>query len=209
MKLSLKILVLIFASLVAGTGITYAQQTADSLLQKSKSTVKSTIIDTAKKFNPHIATIRSAILPGWGQIYNKKYWKLGLIYPALGITTYVFIQNLNTYKQLRQAFKYKSDTIPGNDVLIPANLQGLSAESLRSYRNEFRQNIDYTVLVFILFWGLNVVDATVDAHLKGFDVSDDISMKLKPHFDPLSYQSGLSLVFSFKDKSTKHILSLP
>lgn len=163
--------------------------------------------DSAKKFNPRIATFRSAVLPGWGQIYNKKYWKLGLIYPALGITAGVFSYNLKTYKELRQAFgqRLRADTVPGADTLIPLKYRSLSAQSLRSYRNEFRQNIDYTVLVFIIFWGLNVVDATIDAHLKGFDVSDDISLKIKPGFNPISNTSGLSFVFSLKDKHVRHL----
>ena len=187
--------------------VSIAQQKPAPVTESTKS--KSQAKDSLKKFNPRVATFRSAVLPGWGQIYNKKYWKLALIYPALGITTGVFFYNLNTYKELRQAYIYKSDSIASNDVLIPDKFKGLSAESLRSYRNEFRQNIDYTVLVFLVFWGLNVIDATVDAHLKAFDVSSDISMRLKPGYNPLTNTSGLALVFSLKDKHTKHILALP
>ena len=102
---------------------------------------------------------------------------------------------------------FRSD--PLNDTLIPVKYRNLSAESLRTYRNEFRQNIDYTVLVFIIFWGLNVIDATVDAHLKAFDVSDDISLRIKPGYDPQSNKSGLSLVFSLKEKHSKHLSTLP
>ena len=183
----------------------YAQQQDSSAKNLHTGIQKKVAKDSLKKFNPRIATFRSAVFPGWGQIYNKKYWKLGLIYPALGITAGVFFYNLKTYKDLRKAFILKSDTIPSNDILIPELYRGLSAESLRSYRNEFRQNIDYTVLVFLIFWGLNVIDATVDAHLKAFDVSDDISLRLKPGYDPVSNKSGIALVFSLKDKHTKHL----
>ena len=203
-----KIITLAFAFLLINTG-TNAQKLKDTTLNHSNSSSEKNKKDTLKKFNPRIATFRSAILPGWGQIYNKKYWKLALIYPALGITAGVFIYNLKTYKQLRQAFIYKSDTIPSNDSLIPAKLAGLSAESLRTYRNQFRQNIDYTVLVFLVFWGLNVVDATVDAHLKAFDVSDDISMRVKPGYNPISGMSGVTLIFSLKDKPSRHLTIIP
>src|SRR5215213_9820775 len=75
--------------------------------------------DTAlvKKHNPKIATFRSAVLPGWGQAYNKKYWKIPIVYGALGTTAAVFFYNLKTYKDLKQAYIYISDTIPANDVL--------------------------------------------------------------------------------------------
>ncbi|MBS1736340.1 MAG: hypothetical protein JSS98_06975 [Bacteroidetes bacterium] len=157
-------------------------------------------LDTAvrKKFNPHIATIRSAIIPGWGQAYNKKYWKIPIVYGALGVSAGVFFFNLNTYKILKQAVIYRSDTIPSNNQLIPPEYAVLSTESLRFYRNAYRQNIDYSVLAFLLIWGLNVVDATVDAHLKGFDVGPDITLKIRPSFNLPGSPQGISLVLNFK-----------
>ena len=71
-------------------------------------------LDTAisKKHNPKIATLRSAILPGWGQAYNRKYWKIPIVYGALGTTAGIFFYNLKTYKLLRKAVIFRSDTIP-------------------------------------------------------------------------------------------------
>jgi hypothetical protein len=161
--------------------------------------------DTAisPKFDPKKAALRSAIIPGWGQAYNKKYWKIPIVYGALGTTAGVFFFNINTYKKLRQAYIYITDTIPGNNNLIDPRFQGLSPQSIKSYRNAVRQDVDYSVLVFLLFWGLNVVDATVDAHLKAFDVSPDIGMRIKPGFNYMSNNAGVSLVFFFKDKKSK------
>ena len=164
-------------------------------------------LDTTLRFNPKVALFRSAVLPGWGQFYNKKYWKIPIIYGALGITAGVFFYNLKTYKLLREAVILRSDTSVANDALVDPQFIHLSTPSLRLYRNSFRQNIDYSVLVFLLFWGLNVVDATVDAHLKAFDVSPDIGMKLKPSLS--TNNPGISLVFFFKDKSNKPLLPLP
>ncbi|MEO6948066.1 MAG: DUF5683 domain-containing protein, partial [Ginsengibacter sp.] len=118
-------------------------------------------------------------------------------------TAGVFFFNINTYKKLRQAYIYITDTIPGNNNLIDPRFQGLSPQSIKSYRNAVRQDVDYSVLVFLLFWGLNVVDATVDAHLKAFDVSPDIGMRIKPGFNYMSNNAGVSLVFFFKDKKSK------
>lgn len=164
-------------------------------------------LDTTLKFNPKVAMLRSVILPGWGQWYNKKYWKIPIIYGALGISAGVFFFNLNTYRELRQAVIYRARDTHEDSMRVAPELQSYSNQFLRVNRNAFRQNIDYSVLAFLILWGLNVVDATVDAHLKAFDVSPDIGMKLSPHLS--GSNAGLSLVFFFKDKSSKALSPLP
>lgn len=169
-----------------------------------------TTVDSSKKkvkapHDPRKATIRSAIIPGWGQVYNKKYWKVPIVYAALGITGYVFFDNIKTYREVRYAYQVTvtKDTANYDNVApyLRVFVENNAASSLDNYRREFRRNIDYSVLVFLLFWGLNVVDATVDAHLKEFDVSPELSMKLKPLLPNNTYQlgvgntAGLSLVF--------------
>ena len=192
----------------------FAQQKNDSSVIKKQDSIQSNkknilALDTsAKKYNPKVATFRSAVLPGWGQAYNKKYWKIPIIYGALGITTGIFIYNLKTYKQLKEAVILRSDNIPSNDSLIDPKFINLSTESIRSYRNSYRQNVDYSVLFFLVFWGLNVVDATVDAHLKAFDVNDNLSLRIKPGYNPYTNTGGLSFTFSFKDKESKVLPSL-
>lgn len=176
---------------------------------KGKSTKDVLALDTAVKFNPKVAMLRSAILPGWGQFYNKKYWKIPIVYGALGISAGVFFYNLKEYRLLRNAVINRAKATHADSLLIPPELRFYSTQTLRLNRNAFRQNIDYSVLVFVLFWGLNVVDATVDAHLKAFNVSPDISMKIRPGFNYLSNNAGISLVFFFKDKSDKPLLPLP
>jgi hypothetical protein len=143
---------------------------------------------------PRQAAIRSAALPGLGQIYNRKYWKLPLVYGAIGTTTGVLIFNINTYRKLRTAFQLISDSDPTNDSQIDPDFANLSPGAIRSFRNSFRQNVDYSVLFLLLFWGLNVMDATVDAHLKTFDVNDDLSLHLKTGYSPIANTHGISLV---------------
>lgn len=188
--------------------VVFAHDSTIVIEKKKDSTIKKRI------YTPRAATIRSAIIPGWGQIYNKKYWKLPLVYGALGITAYIFFDNLKTYKDLRFAYKTKYNlsinpynlygapyAIPDSSDYFKIKKEYVNAQlnSLRQGRTEFRKNIDYSVLVFILFWGLNVVDATVDAHLKGFDVSPDLTLKLKPYISP-GTGFGLSLVLKPRDK---------
>ena len=160
---------------------------------------KPPVCDTC--FSPKKATIRSAMIPGWGQVYNKQVWKVPLVYATLGTVAGIFIVNLSEYKGLRDAYKYKVDTDTSNDKLIPSKYSVLSANSIKFYRDEYRKNVDMSVLAFIIGWGLNVVDATVSAHLKQFDVSDDLSLKIKPTFQ-MNGQTGVSLVFGIGENKT-------
>ncbi|GAO43313.1 DUF5683 domain-containing protein [Flavihumibacter petaseus] len=147
------------------------------------------IDDTTTKHSPRKAAIRSAIIPGWGQAYNKKYWKIPIVYAALGITGAVFINNVKTYNEVNYAYKVSVNKLTDEYDDVADYLKPFVPDettSLDNYRREFRRNIDYSVLIFMLFWGLNVVDATVDAHLKDFDVSPNISMRIKPTFPGVS-----------------------
>lgn len=173
--------------------VTIAQVKAVDTLPVAKDSVKKKV---PKYFNPHTATIRSAILPGLGQIYNKKYWKVPIVYGALGTTAAIYLYNINTYRALRQAYIYITDKDTSNDVLIDRRFSNLSPTAIRSYRDSFRQNIDYAVLFFLLFWGLNVVDAAVDAHLKAFDVNDNLSLQIKPGHSSMANTNGISLILN-------------
>ncbi len=179
-----------------------AQAKKDSIKITSTAAVTDSLSKKKKVFNPRVATIRSAILPGLGQIYNRKYWKLPLVYGALGTTAGVYFFNINTYRSLKQAYIYLTDKDSTNDGLVDPQLKNLSTSAIRSYRDSYRQNIDYSVLFFILFWGLNIVDATVDAHLKAFDVNDDLSLQLKAGYSPMANTSGISLVINIGKRNT-------
>jgi len=171
------------------------------------STGKKTItLDTTKNkvkvYSPRKAALYSAILPGSGQIYNKKYWKVPIVYGALGTSAGIFFYNYNNYKDTRFAYQsnYKASQSGATAAdsadyyLVKPKLQRLSMESLKFYRNEFRRDMDYSMLFFIILWGLNVVDAAVDAHLKAFDVSPDLSLRIKPGHSKMAGTNGISLV---------------
>jgi hypothetical protein len=159
--------------------------------------------------SPRKAAIRSAIIPGWGQVYVRKdlkgsfvrkYWKLPIIYGALGTSAGVFAYNLSWYRRTRFAYKTFStkDTLNYGKVHPELRTFNNDLSFLQQSRNEFRRDVDYSVLFFVLLWGLNVVDATVDAHLKTFDVSPDLSLFLKPGYSDLAGTHGISLVLQFK-----------
>jgi len=184
----------------------YAQQSSEQIKKDSipvvtKKVTLSKYDSSMKAHSPRVAAIRSAIFPGLGQIYNKKYWKLPIVYGAMGTCAGVFFYNLGNYKDTKFAYKVKynmrvNKTDSALFSQIKPDLAPLTEESLRFYRNQFRRDIDYSALVFLLLWGLNVVDATVDAHLKSFDVSPDLSLQFKPGHSQLAGTNGLSVVLN-------------
>lgn len=175
----------------------------DSAVKNNTNTFSKT--DTVKKYKPRTAIIRSALIPGWGQFTNKKYWKIPIVYAALGITTVIFFRNTKQYREARDSYTNAIDGDPSNDYLIPQPYFTVKdqPERIRNFRNQVRQNVDYTVLFFIAFWGLNVVDAAVDAHLKTFDVSDDLSLQIKAGYSPMANTNGISLVLNIGKTRSK------
>jgi hypothetical protein len=149
--------------------------------------------DTAKKVRSIAAkaAIRSAILPGLGQIYNKKYWKIPLVYGALAIPVSTFKYNSDWYTKTRFAYTTRVTNDTANFKNIARELQPISTEALRTYRNSFRKNMDFSVLGLLLMWGLNVVDATVDGHLRTFNISDDLTMSIQP--STRNFQQGFGM----------------
>ena len=169
---------------------------------------KDSIVIKKKVHSPRKATRRSLIIPGWGQAYNKKYWKVPIVWGAIGVPAYLFTYNKKWYDKTKYALSIvandrytgpaAADSLSKVDpelrFLVDAKEQG----SLVNYRNDFRRNMDLSILFTLLFWGLNVVDATVDAHLINFDVSDELSLKVKPTIMPNSTNPGISLVVNFR-----------
>lgn len=157
-----------------------------------------------KRHNPKIATRRSLILPGWGQAYNREYWKIPIVWGALGTCVGVWIYNNTWYHRTRFAYSLVIDTMTARygeihpRLINPRNNQPLDALSLQTYRNTFRRDRDYAVLYFLAVWAVNVADATVFAHLKEFDVSDDLSLKVKPTINPFQQSAGLTLSLSVR-----------
>ncbi len=123
---------------------------------------------------PRVAALRAAVLPGWGQIYNKKYWKLPLVYGGAAGIGYGIYWNNAQYQFFRNT--YQEAFLSGN----PRNINLQRAEVLR---NEFRRNKEQLIIAGILFYGLTIVDAIVDAHFSTYDISDDLSLRYFPKID--------------------------
>ena len=174
--------------------------------------VKDTVVAKAPhKIIPRVATIRSLIFPGLGQAYNRQYWKLPLVAGA-----FVSLGMIANYNQVRyqkyRAFYYIVSPRTDDPSYIPPKTvsvvyedglaRDLDVNQLKRINDGFRRNRDYTYIGMFVAWAFNVVDANVSAHLKTFDVSDDISLQIKPilDFDPLSKGLVSSLTLSFNLK---------
>jgi len=140
---------------------------------------------------PKKSGLYSALIPGMGQLYNRQYWKMPVIYAACGAAVYFFIDNRNNYNSFRKEIAGINQ--PGFVRKYPE----YNADQLRTARDYYRRNLDLTGLLTALGYTLQVMDAVVSGHLKGFDISPDISMDMKPVIIPQG-GVGMGLVFNFK-----------
>jgi hypothetical protein len=174
--------------------------------QDSTQSIKKDSTLIIRKHIPSKATKRSALIPGWGQAYNKQYWKIPLVYGVIAIPAATYIYNNDMYKKTKFAYeaKFKEAAGDASDVAkIDPLLKNLSASSLQSYRNIFRKDRDYSIMWFIVTWGVNVIDATVSGHLKEFDINNDLSFKIQPTYQPQFKQAGLALQFHFNNNHSR------
>lgn len=148
--------------------------------------VKVTVVDTStlKKHSAHKATIYSMLLPGLGQAYNKKYWKIPIIYAGFGVFYYLIDYNNNEYQMWRDA--YYQSVYEGSEAEDPVNayyeLYGDNSEFLKDRKNDARRYRDLNYILAGVWYLLNVVDAAVDAHLFSWNIDDDLSLRVEPHF---------------------------
>ena len=138
---------------------------------------------------PKKAGLYSAILPGSGQVYTKKYWKVPVIYGGL-ITSAYYINESNDFYQL-----YKSTYLNRLDGDFTDNLN-YSDSDLRTLTEHYRRNREVSALLFTLTYILNIVDASVNAHLFDYDVSEDLSLHIQPVYFSKENASGFSLSFN-------------
>ncbi len=199
-------IIVLFFILISIAGRSFAQQKNDSLsvkkdtvlatsaLQPAKEISKQAFIaDTTPFITPKKIALFSAIVPGLGQYYNKQYWKIGVIYAGVGTAIYFLqdnLKNYNKYRRIYAAWINGDETIKAEEPLLNQNQVKLA-------QDYYRRNLDLTVLLTGIGYTLQVIDAVVFAHLKGFDISEDISLNARPVLTP---QGGLGfgLVMNFK-----------
>lgn len=140
-----------------------------------------------KEHSPTKATVMSALLPGLGQVYNKKYWKVPVIYAGFGIMSYFIYTNADLYISYKCA--YIESSYGNQNGSYGYLVQRYTQDELLSAREYYRRNLEISLLLTTLWYALNILDATVDAHLYTFNITDNLTMKIEPAVLP----SGLGL----------------
>lgn len=187
---------LVFLLLLFSLNTIYAQ---DSLTVNSNNNkVPDTLlIDIAKPHSPAKAALMSTVVPGLGQAYNKKYWKIPLVYAAIGTSVYFAVENNKTYNRFKTALSERLDDDPNTVDEFDGRL---SVQSLESNYNFYQRNRDLSIIVAGIFYVLNIVDASVDAHLYSFPKNDNLSLRIVPTTQLTANNNimhGASLVFNF------------
>ncbi len=162
--------------------------------------------------SPHKATFFSAVMPGLGQVYNKKYWKVPILYAGIGGVVYAISFNTKYYNKYRSAYRDFLIRDPGNtsyQEFIPPSLtiedvHGQYAEwfqrALQNKRQYYKRFHDLSYIGMVALYIVNIVDAAVDAHFYDFDISDDLSLRIEPSMMKQDYNNmafGLQLQFCF------------
>ncbi|WP_267740720.1 DUF5683 domain-containing protein [Myroides injenensis] len=193
MKSKLLIIVFFFGAL----GQTcFAQEKEDE--KKSESTKVESDYKPLDPLAPARAAFYTSIVPGLGQIYNKKYWKLPLVYAGIGIPAYFWADNQRNYTRYRNEYKKRLRGI--YDESDPT-FGGLDNERLLDGQNFYRRNRDLSVVITVGFYILSIVDANVDAHLSQFNVNEKLT--IKPVFElnnPLDYQNQFQYAINIQYK---------
>ena len=179
--------------------------TADTVVKETKTTKP----EKSKKLTrPAKAAIMSACLPGLGQIYNRKWWKVPIVYAGLGGIGYLSYSNYSEYRSYLHAYEYKTGDLPEGVTLSEYETElanKYAAGQLQTYKESYRRDFEFYTILTVAWYGLNIVDACVDGHLYTYDISDDLSLNVDPYLRPTETpvpmpqyaQVGLSFKLNF------------
>jgi hypothetical protein len=181
-------------SLVGFESVALAQ--TDSIKVKLEGKIDS--LKNQPLHSPGKAALYAAVMPGAGQAYNRKYWKIPLVLGGIAGFGYAIYFNNNRHLYFKDIYNAKQAIAAGNRDVIDLEPRR-SLENTRLNRDYFKRNRDFSVILSILFYGLTIVDASVDAHLKNFDLSEDLKASIIPSGGTLNQMpmNGITLRFDF------------
>ena len=177
---------------------TFSQQekVKDSLGLTNEVVVLEEDLVTKKEIDPlrpSKAAFYSAILPGLGQAYNKRYWKIPLVWGAIGTGIYFYVRNDKQFDRYRDAYKRRLAGFTDDEF---QNV--VSDEGLIRAQEQFRRNKEVSLLVTFGLYALNIIDANVDAHLLQFNVDENLSFRPHYQYNQMENTSDLGLTMNFK-----------
>jgi hypothetical protein len=170
-----------------GSTTVLAQEKTDAVLV-AKDSITSNNIDP---LTPAKAAFYSAILPGLGQAYNKKYWKIPLVYGAMGTSLYFYLDNNKKYNQYRDAYKRRLEGYNDDDYSYLDNNRLIAGQKF------YQRNRDLSLLVTVGFYVLNIIDANVDAALIQFNVDENLSIRPTIYPDNVTLKTNVGLTFNY------------
>jgi hypothetical protein len=181
----------------------FAQTTDTLTVKKEKVLAVKDSISSKEPYDPLAparAAFYSAVLPGLGQAYNKKYWKIPVIYAGMAAGVYFYLKNDKEYDRFRNAYKRRLAGYTDDEFYGTGTTPIISNDRLIDAQKSSQKNKDVSIIVSIAFYLINIVDANVDSHLKQFNVSDDLSLRPNLDFNPIHTQAnyGLSLTYRLK-----------
>ncbi len=148
---------------------------------------------------PSRAAFYSAALPGLGQAYNKKYWKIPVIYAGIASGIYFYIKNDTDYNRFRDAYKRRLAGFTDDEFYGTGTTAAISNNRLIDAQKSTQRNKDVSIIVSIGFYLFNIIDANVDAHLRQYDISDDLSISPKLNTSNIAQPSyGLSFRYTIR-----------
>lgn len=176
--------------------INFAQETENT------SEAEETKVFTSMEMDPLApskAAFYSAILPGLGQAVNKKYWKIPIVYAALGTSIYFYLENDKNYNRYRNAYKRRLSGFTDDEFYGEGTIPLLSNDALIRAQQTLRRNKELSLLITIGLYALNIIDANVDSHLLQYNVDKNLAVNPFIDFDTpdISAQLGLSINFNF------------
>ena len=154
--------------------------------------------ENKKILAPAKAAFYSAILPGLGQAYNKKYWKIPIVYGAIGTGIYFHNQNNKSYKRYRGAYKRRLAGFSDDEFWGTGVTPNISNDGLIRAQKQLKRNKEMSILVTIGLYALNIIDANVDAHLMQYNIDDNLSLSPVYNFNEVNSTSDLSLSLKLK-----------
>lgn len=151
--------------------------------------------------NPKTATWL-ALIPGAGQAYNRKYWKMPIVYAGFGVTTYFAITNGNDYHLYRDAYDYKMGTKTNVSQQAIEESAKYTADNLITLRDYYRSNMELSWIITAAWYIVQIIDANVDAHFFYYDINDDLTLHVEPQWnltnEKIYNNIGLTLTLNFK-----------
>lgn len=172
---------------ILGNVAVFAQAEKNVVLV-AKDTIKSNEIDP---LTPAKAAFYSAVLPGLGQAYNKKYWKIPIVYGAIGTSLYFYLDNNKKYHNYRDAYKRRLEGYFDDDYTYLDNTRLIAGQKF------YQRNRDLSALFIVAFYALNIIDANVDAALLQFNVDENLSVKPVIYPNDVTLKTNVGLTFNY------------